>query len=165
MINDTVDPFILQYRDAIERQRDLSTQNIDNQRRNDFAGIMSGANTAGMMYSNFPQRSKIQYDTTTYQPNQVTIQNTYRTGLDKLRSNTLNLYNQLKSINESIADLNKVKTGSNLSSSNSSNANQKLLELLTQYSNNSGSSSDASTSFWKQLMNDAKSKVNGALNK
>ena len=165
MINDTVDPFILQYRDAIERQRDLSTQNIDNQRRNDFAGIMSGANTAGMMYSNFPQRSKIQYDTTTYQPNQVTIQNTYRTGLDKLRSNTLNLYNQLKSINESIADLNKVKTGSNLSSSNSSNANQKLLELLTQYSNNSDSSSDTSTSFWKQLMNDAKSKVNGALNK
>lgn len=107
MINDKVDPFITQYRDALERQRDLSNQYVDNQRRNDFAGIMSGANTAGMMYSNFPQRSKIQYNATTYTPNLTKVRDTYRTGLDKLRSNTLNLYNQLKSINEAIADLNK----------------------------------------------------------
>lgn len=107
MINDKVDPFITQYRDAIERQRDLSTQYIDNQRRNDFAGIMSGANTAGMMYSNFPERSKIQYNATTYTPNMLKVQDTYRTGLDKLRSNTIDLHNQLTSINEAISDLNK----------------------------------------------------------
>lgn len=107
MINDKVDPFITQYRDALERQRDLSKQYIDNQRRNDFAGIMSNANTAGMMYSNFPQRSKLQYNTSTYEPNLVKIHNTYTTGLDKLRSNTLNLYNQVASINEAIANLNK----------------------------------------------------------
>ena len=110
MINDKVDPFITQYRDAIERQRDLSTQYIDNQRRNDFAGIMSGANSAGMMYSNFPERSKIQYNTTTYTPNMLKVRDTYRTGLDKLRSNTIDLHNQLASINEAISDLNKKNT-------------------------------------------------------
>ena len=107
MINDKVDPFVNQYRDALERQRDLSFQNLDNTRRNDFAGIMGAANTAGMMYSNFPQRSKIQYDTSTYMPNQAKIQNTYQTGLDKLRSNVVNLSNQLKNVNDAISDLNK----------------------------------------------------------
>ena len=107
MINDKVDPFVSQSRDALERQRDLSYQNLDNTRRNDFANIMGAANTAGMMYSNFPQRSKIQYDTSTYMPAQTKIQNTYQTGLDKLRSNVVNLSNQLKNINDAIADLNK----------------------------------------------------------
>lgn len=107
MINDKVDPFISKYRDDLEHQRDLAFQNIDNTRRNDFANIMGAANTAGMMYSNFPQRTKKQYDTSTYMPNQAKIQSTYQTGLDKLRSNTINLSNQLKSINEAIADLNK----------------------------------------------------------
>lgn len=116
MINDKVDPFINQYRDALERQRDLSFQNIDNTRRNDFAGIMGAANTAGMMYSNFPQRTKIQYDTSTYMPNQAKIQNTYQTGLDKLRSNVVNLSNQLKNINDAISDLNS--TGTSGSSKN-----------------------------------------------
>ncbi len=111
MINDKVDPFINQYRDALERQRDISNQYNDNQRRNDFASIMSGANNAGMLYSNFPERSKIQYDTQTYMPNQVKVRETYRTGLDKLRTNTLNLHNQLASINEAIADLNKTNGG------------------------------------------------------
>lgn len=133
MINSTVDPFITQYRDAIERQRDLSKQYVDNQRRNDFAGIMAGANASGMMYSNFPERSKIQYNTSTYQPSIVKVQDTYRTGLDKLRSNTLNLYNQLASINEAIADLNNVKTGSNLNNNNNNNNSQ--LKINTNYTN------------------------------
>lgn len=111
MINDKVDPFISQYRDALERQRDISNQYNDNQRRNDFASIMSGANNAGMLYSNFPERSKIQYNTQTYMPNQVKVRETYRTGLDKLRTNTLNLHNELASINEAIADLNKANSG------------------------------------------------------
>ena len=112
-----VDPFISQYRDALERQRDLSMQSLDNTRRNDFRNIMAAANTAGMMYSNFPQRSKIQYDTSTYMPSQARIQSTYQTGLDKLRSNTVNLSNQLKSINEAIAELNKT----NVSGTNKNN--------------------------------------------
>lgn len=109
MINDTVDSFVTQYRDALERQRDLSKQNLDITRKNDFANIMGAANAAGMMYSNFPQRSKIQYDTQSYMPNQTKIQTSYQTGLDKLRSNIVSMSNQLKSINEAIADLNEVK--------------------------------------------------------
>ena len=138
MINDKVDPFINQYRDALERQRDLNYQNIENTRRNDFAGIMSGANTAGMMYSNFPQRTKIQYNTTNYQPNIIKAQNTYRTGLDKLRSNTINLYNQLKSINESISDLNSSKSSSN-------STNDFLAALLEKLAGNNGNNNNSNT--------------------
>lgn len=108
MINQEVDPFITAYRDSLERNRDLAVQNLDNTRKLQFQNIMSGANKAGMMYSNFPQRSKIQYDTQTYNPARVKIQQTYQTGLDKLRSNIINLSNQMKSINEAIADLNAV---------------------------------------------------------
>lgn len=117
MINDRVDPFISKYRDDLERQRDLDFQNLDNTRRNDFTNIMGAANTAGMMYSNFPQRTKKQYDTQSYMPNQAKIYNTYQTGLDKLRSNVVSLSNQLKDVNDAIADLNKTgasgSTGSN----------------------------------------------------
>lgn len=112
MINDRVDPFIRKYRDDLEHQRDLAFQNLDNARRNDFTNIMGAANTAGMMYSNFPQRAKKQYDTANYEPNQVKIQSTYQTGLDKLRSNVVNLSNQLKNVNDAIADLNKTGTSS-----------------------------------------------------
>lgn len=106
MISDTVDPFINAYRDSLERQRDLSMQNLDATRRNDFASLMAGANKAGMLYSNFPQRDKIKYDAQSYVPNQVKIQQGYQTGLQKLRENTINMANQLKTINEAIAELN-----------------------------------------------------------
>lgn len=106
MIDSTVDPFINAYRDSLERQRDLSMQSLDNTRRNDFATIMAGANKAGMLYSNFPQRDKIKYDTQNYMPSQVKIQQGYQTGLQKLRENTINMANQLKTINEAIAELN-----------------------------------------------------------
>ena len=106
MINDTIDPFINAYRDSLQQQRDLAMQNLNNTRRNDYASIMSNANTAGALYSNFPQRDKIKYDTQTYQPNQIKIQQSYQTGLDKLRSNIISTANQLKTINEAIAELN-----------------------------------------------------------
>lgn len=108
MIDETVDPFINAYRDSLERQRDLSMQNLENQRRLDQRSIMTGANKAGMMYSNFPQRDKIKYDTQTYMPSQIKIQQGYQTGLQKLRENIINTSNQLKSINEAIADLNAI---------------------------------------------------------
>lgn len=106
MINEEVDPFINAYRQSLDRQKELAMQNLDNQRRNDFRTIMGTANTAGMMYSNFPQRSKIQYDTQTYMPSQVKIQSSYQTGLDKLRQNIISTSNQLKTINDAIAELN-----------------------------------------------------------
>lgn len=106
MIDSTVDPFINAYRDSLDRQRDLAMQNLDAQRRNDFATIMSNANVVGSMYSNFPQRDKIKYDTQTYMPSQIKTQQTYQTGLQKLRDNIISTSNQLKSINEAIAELN-----------------------------------------------------------
>lgn len=106
MIDSTVDPFINAYRDSLERQRDLSMQSLNNTRRNDFATMMAGANKAGMLYSNFPQREKIKYDTQSYMPTQIKIQQGYQTGLQKLRENTINMANQLKTINEAIAELN-----------------------------------------------------------
>lgn len=106
MISEEVDPFINAYRESLDRQKDLAMQNLENQRRNDFKTIMSNANSAGMMYSNFPQRSKIQYDTETFLPNQIKTQNTYQTGLQKLRENIISTSNQLKSINDAIAELN-----------------------------------------------------------
>ena len=106
-MNDEVNNFISSYRDSLERQRDLGMQNLENNRRNQFQNIMGSANRLGMMYSNFPERAKIQYDTSAYMPAKIKLQSTYQTGLDKLRSNTLNLANQLKTINEAIADLNE----------------------------------------------------------
>ena len=107
MIDSEIDPFILNYRDSLARQRDLANQNMANERRLAQTQIMSTANEGGMMYSNFPERAKIQYDTQTYLPNTIKVQQTYQTGLQKLRENTLNLANQLKSVNEAIAELNE----------------------------------------------------------
>lgn len=107
MINENLDPFILSYRDSLQRQRDLNRMNAENERRLAQTQIMSSANDSGMMYSNFPERAKIQYDTQTYMPKMIQGEQTYQTGLQKLRQNTLNLANQLKSVNEAIADLNE----------------------------------------------------------
>lgn len=109
----SVVPFINAYRDALGRQRDLNQQAIENNRRNQYQNIMGSANTLGMMYSNFPERAKMLYDTNTYMPTLVENQTTYQTGLDKLRSNTVNYLNQLKEINDAIADLSTSSTSGN----------------------------------------------------
>lgn len=102
-----INKFIKNYRDALQAQYDTSVAALNQQRNNDFASIMSGANKSGMMYSNFPQRSKIQYDTQTYRPSIAKAYQSYQTALDKLRSNAIGLYNQNKTIQEAIDDLNK----------------------------------------------------------
>ena len=102
------DPYIQAYRDSLQEQYDATKANIDQQRSNDFATLMAQANTKGMMYSNFPERSKIQYDTATYMPAIVNARTTYQTGLDKLRSSGVQLANQIRSIEEKIADLNSM---------------------------------------------------------
>ena len=116
-MNDEVNSFIANYRNELDRQRDLGMQNLENNRRNQFQNLMGAANTAGMMYSNFPERAKMQYDTNTYLPSQIKLQQSYQTGLDKLRSNTTNYINQLASINEAISDLNETNNGNGLPNS------------------------------------------------
>lgn len=100
--------FYKNYRDSLSRQYETAQQALEQQRKNAQASIMSGANKVGMLYSNFPVRSKLQYDQNTYQPAQIKLYDTYRTGLDALRSNILNYQNTIKDIQDSIAHLNSM---------------------------------------------------------
>lgn len=100
--------FYQNYRDSLDRQYQSAIQSLSQQRKNVQASIMSGANKAGMMYSNFPMREKIKYDVSTYQPAQIKLQNTYMTGLDQLRNNILKYQNSIREIQESIAHLNSM---------------------------------------------------------
>ena len=103
-----------QYSDYLSRQYATNLQALDNNRRNQFQNIMGTANTAGMMYSNFPKRSKIQYDASVYEPAKDQMFSTYQTGLDKLRSNTVNMLNTLADYKDEIASLNKQYQNSNM---------------------------------------------------
>ena len=102
----SISDFIKAYRDSLKSQRDSINKQLQQQRKNYFASVMGGANRRGMMFSNFPQRDKIRYDTETYMPSMVKVQNNYTSGLDSLRNNAVNLWNKIKSYDESINDLN-----------------------------------------------------------
>lgn len=102
-----VNEFIKAYRDELKNDYDANVSNIQQQKRNDFASIMSQANKAGMMYSNFPERSKLRYEAETHLPNLQKAYTSYQTGLDKLRSNALNSYNTLKDLQDQIKNLNE----------------------------------------------------------
>lgn len=105
---DQVKDFYQNYRDSLDRQYQTAIQSLDQQRKNAQTSIMSGANKAGMLYSNFPARAKIQYDQETYQPAQIKLQSSYRTGLDALRNNILKYQNSIAEIQDSIAHLNSM---------------------------------------------------------
>lgn len=104
--DDQIKNFYQNYRDSLDRQYQTGVANLDQQRRNDYASIMGGANKMGMMYSSWPARDKIKYDQNTYMPNLVKTYQGYRTGLDKLRSNVINYQNQIRNIQEAINELN-----------------------------------------------------------
>lgn len=105
---DQIKDFYKNYRDSLDRQYQSAAQALDQQRKNAQTSIMAGANKAGMMYSNFPARSKIQYDQNTYQPAMIKLNTSYRTGLDTLRNNILKYQNSIAEIQDSIAHLNSM---------------------------------------------------------
>lgn len=105
---DQIKSFYQNYRDSLDRQYQSAMQALDQQRKNAQTTIMSGANKAGMMYSNFPARSKIQYDQGTYQPAMIKLNTSYRTGLDTLRNNILKYQNSIAEIQDSITHLNSM---------------------------------------------------------
>lgn len=107
--NDEMTEFYRNYRENLSRQQETDLQNLNQQRANTQATIMSGANKAGMLYSNFPERSKVQYEAQTYQPAQAKIYSSYQTGLDTLRNNILKNFNSIKDIQDQIAYLNSLK--------------------------------------------------------
>jgi hypothetical protein len=107
--NDELDEFYKNYRENLSRQKETDLQNLNQQRLNTQSTIMSGANKSGMLYSNFPERSKIQYEAQTYQPAQAKIYSSYQTGLDTLRNNILKNFNSIKDIQDQIAHLNSLQ--------------------------------------------------------
>ena len=106
---ETIKDFYQNYRDSLSRQYQTGLQNLEQQRKNAQTSIMSGANKAGMLYSNFPERSKIQYDQQTYQPAQIKLQTSYQTGLDALRNNILKYQNSIADIQDAIAHINSLQ--------------------------------------------------------
>lgn len=103
---DEIKSFYENYRNSIGRQKENALQALNQQRVNDYANIMSNANVQGMMYSNLPERQKIQYDVQTYEPTMTKIQNSYQTGLDALRNNIVKYQNSIKNIQDAINHLN-----------------------------------------------------------
>lgn len=101
---DVNNEFLKAYRDSLKNQYDANVSSYKQQKRNADAQIMSAANKAGMMYSNFPQRSKIQTEAD-YLAGLSKLRSTYQTGLDKLRNNAVDAYNQIKAYEEAISDL------------------------------------------------------------
>lgn len=108
-----VNEFIKNYRDTLDEQKEAYTKSATQARENAYSSIMGAANTKGMLYSNLPARTKIRYDTDTYYPQLEKINSTYQTGLDKLRANAVNTYNQIREYEKEIANLNSMYTGSN----------------------------------------------------
>lgn len=106
--DDEIQNFYKNYRETLSSQYENNKNLLEQQRRNAQQSIMSSANKAGMLYSNFPQRSKIQYDQNTYQPAQTKLFTTYQTGLDTLRNNILNQQNAIAEIKDAIANLNSM---------------------------------------------------------
>lgn len=103
-----IDSFIRNYRDALKAQNEADAKALNTARENAQTSIMSNANRAGLMYSNFPEINKIKYDTQTFYPALIKAQQSYQTSLDKVRKNAINLFNQNKSIQEAINDLNSL---------------------------------------------------------
>lgn len=105
---ETIKDFYQNYRDSLDRQYQTGLQSLDQQRKNAQASIMSGANKAGMLYSNFPAREKIKYDMNMYLPAQIKLQNSYQTGLNQLRNNIMKYQNSIADIQDAIAHLNSM---------------------------------------------------------
>ena len=122
--DNNINDFIKNYRESLLAQRDSNLKQLQQQRRNYMGSIMGAANRRGMLYSNFPQRDKINYDTNTYNPAVVKNQTSYQTGLDTLRNNAVTLWNKIQSYNESTNDLNNYGiTGSNSGGNNNTGTN------------------------------------------
>lgn len=98
--------YIKAYRDTLQPQLNATLGGLAQERANAQTSIMSNASRQGMLHSNFTARDKLKYDTGTYEPAVISAQQTYQSGLDTLRSNTADIANTVKSLQEKIADLN-----------------------------------------------------------
>lgn len=122
--------FLKNLREALQQSYDAGLKNLENQRRLDHSSIMNQANKAGVMFSNIPQRAKIQYDTNTYMPNQVKLRQTYQTGLDSLRNAGITAANNVAYYQDMINHYNTMPTNSNTGSTPSVDAIVEAINKL-----------------------------------
>lgn len=100
-----LDPYLAQYREALQKSYDAADAMARQQKETDYQGLMSQANKAGVLFSNMPARAKVQYDTRTYLPTLAKNYTTYATGLQTLRNNAIDYTNKIRALNEALADL------------------------------------------------------------
>lgn len=112
---DANDEFMRNLRESLKGTYLTGTANLQNQRYLDHSTIMNQANKAGSLFSNVPQRAKIQYDTNTFMPGQVQLRNTYQTGLDTIRNNAINAANQVRYYQDMINHYNTMPTNTSSS--------------------------------------------------
>lgn len=124
--------FIKNLRTALTESYDYGVKALDNQRALDQAAIMNKANKAGVMFSNIPQRMKIQYDTNTYMPNQIKLQQSYQTGLDSLRQKGINAANQVAYYQQMINHYNSLPKKSSSSSDSADAISAAVQESLAE---------------------------------
>ena len=103
-----INDWITNFRKALAAQNEADVKALNTARENAQTSIMSNANRQGLMYSNFPEKNKIKYDTETYYPALIKAQQSYQTSLDKVRNNAINMFNQGKTIRDAINELNKL---------------------------------------------------------
>lgn len=103
-----INDWITNFRKALAAQNEADVKALNTARENAQTSIMSNANRQGLMYSNFPEATKIKYDTQTYYPALIKAQQSYQTSLDKVRNNAINMFNQGKTIRDAINELNKL---------------------------------------------------------
>lgn len=111
--------FLKNLREALKQSYDAGIAQLNNQRTLDQSAIMNRANKAGVMFSNIPQRMKMQYDTNTYMPNQVKLNQSYQTGLDALRNAGVNAANQVAYYQQMIDHYNTMPTSNTTGSTSS----------------------------------------------
>lgn len=122
--------FVNNLRTALQESYASGIANLENQRFLDQSAIMNKANKAGVMFSNIPQRMKIQYDTNTYMPNQVKLRQSYQSGLDSLRNAGVNAANQVAYYQQMIDHYNTLPTSNNSSTSSISEIQDAINKAL-----------------------------------
>lgn len=123
--------FIKNYRESLQQAYDSGLKQLENQRSLDRSAIVNKANKAGVLFSNIPQRMQIQYDTQTYMPALTNLRNSYQTGLDAIRNNSINSINQVKYYQDMINHYNSLPTSSGTSSTTTDAISSALSELLS----------------------------------
>lgn len=135
--------FLKYYRDSLKQQYDDNVAALRQNKINNDTAIMSGANRQGLLYSNFPQRAKIQNEGT-YLTKMADLNNTYQTGLDKLKSNAVGTFNQIKDLEDKIKDLNEY--AANPTSNNNSTDLTELAKTLNELLGNKDTTNSSNNS-------------------